>query len=106
MTYTLEMVLEFEELNIPVCGKNAPGMMLFGHATLSGDEDGFSVIHIRLEGGTHLRPRGNGQHGFPAAFEDELFKRIAGAIENPKTAIGNRASSDWAFLVEDSLVAA
>lgn len=102
MTDTLEMQFEFEELNIPVCGKDAPGLMLYGEATLSGDEDGFSVIHIRLEGGTHLRPRGNGYLGFPAAFEDELFKKIAGAIENDKTAIGSRASRDWAYLVEET----
>jgi hypothetical protein len=100
---TLEMQFEFEELNIPICGKSAPGLMLYGQATLTGDEDGFSVVSIRLEGGTHLRKRGNGVLGFPSAFEDELFKKIAGEIENPKTAVGNRASSDWAYHVEDAL---
>jgi hypothetical protein len=40
--------------------------------------------------------------GFPSAFEDELFKRISTAIENPKTEIGKRADGDWADLVEDS----
>jgi hypothetical protein len=93
---TLEHTFEFEEMNIPVCGKYAGGLMLYGKATLSGDEDGFSVVYVELEGGARLRPRGNGDLGFPSAFEDALFKRIAGEIENGKTVIGKRASSEWA----------
>jgi hypothetical protein len=99
---TLEHHLEFEELKIPVCGKNSSGLMLYGTATLSGDEDGFSVVFIELGNGTYLRPRGNGALGFPAAFEDELFKRIAAVIENPKTDIGNYAAGEWADVVEDA----
>jgi len=97
---TLEHHLDFEELNINVCGKSAPGMMLYGTATLTGDEDGFSVVAVRLDGGAWLRARGNGAGGFPAAFEDELFKRIAAVIENPKTAIGKYAEGEWADVVE------
>ena len=99
---TLEHHLEFEELKIPVCGKNSSGLMLYGTATLSGDEDGFSVVFIELGDGTHLRPRGNGGGGFPAPFEDELFKRIATVIENPNTVIGAWASREWAEVVEDA----
>lgn len=101
---TLEHHLEFEELKIPVCGKNSSGLMLYGTATLSGDEDGFSVVFIELGNGTHLRPRGNGGGGFPAPFEDELFKRIAAVIENPKTAIGKMAEREWADVVEDAKI--
>ena len=105
---TLELIFDFEELNIPICGKNAVGIQLFGTATLTGDEDGFYVDHIVLgnhriaSDSTHLRRRGNGWMGFPAAFEDELFARISSAIENPETAVGKIAERDWASLVEHS----
>ena len=102
MTDTLELHFDFEEMNIPICGRYATGIMLYGTARLSGDEDGFSVVAIRLDGGTWLRRRGNGQLGFPAPFEDELFHRIADQIENPKTTIGKRASNEWADVVEDA----
>lgn len=102
---TLETFFDFEELNIAVCGKAAQGMMLYGTATLEGDDDGFNVVSIRLEGGTHLRRRGNGGLGLPA-FEDELFKRIAAVIENPKTPIGKLASDAWDDVREEAREAA
>jgi hypothetical protein len=97
----MELDFEFEELNIVICGKIADGMMLYGTATLEGDEDGFSVDTIKLEHGPLLRRRGNGHLGFPSAFEDELFKRISAVIENPKTAIGRRADTEWAGMISD-----
>ena len=101
MTNPLELDFDFEELNIVVCGKMADGIMIYGTATLEGDEDGFSVDTVKIEHGPLLRRRGNGHLGFPAAFEDELFNRIASVIENPKTAIGAHAEREWNSLIEE-----
>jgi hypothetical protein len=100
MNNPFELPFEFEELNIVLCGTIANGMMLYGTATLEGDEDGFTVDTVKLEHGPLLRRRGNGRLGFPSAFEDELFARIAAVIENPKTSIGAHAEREWNSLVE------
>lgn len=92
---TIETNFDFEELAITICGKFATGMMIYGTAVLTGDDDGFYVSAIELEGGTMLKRSGNGYLGFPALFEGELFARIAAVIENPKTHIGKLASDTW-----------
>lgn len=102
MSHSLETTFEFEELSIILFGRISTGNHWFGTATLEGDEDGFFVSHIALAGGTHIRRRGNGTLGLPAQFEDELFKRIAAVIENPKTAIGKAAADAWRWLVSDA----
>lgn len=99
---TLELEFDFEELSVAICGTVANGVMLYGTATLEGDEEGFTVDSVRLDGGPALRKRGNGWMGFPAPFEDELFKRIAAVIENPKTVIGAHAKREWADAVEQA----
>ena len=104
---TLECEFEFEEMNIVVNGKSAPGMMLFGTAMLTGDDDGFSVTFIELEGGTQLRKRNGGTWAaMVTPFEDELFARIAAVIENRKTAIGAAAEMAWCKVREDAREAA
>lgn len=104
----LETQFEFEELNISVCGKFASGMMLYGTATLEGDDDGFSVSHIRLgDKQDHVDlVKNNGGGWVGTSFEDELFRRIASIIENPKTHFGGRASDAWDDLREEALEAA
>ncbi len=105
MTDYLETEFFFEELNIVVNGRFATGMMLNGTATLTGDDDGFSVSFIELDGGTTLRKCNAGISGMHK-FEDELFARIASVIENPKTHIGKLASSAWDDVREDAREAA
>lgn len=98
---TLELKFEFDDLSIVLRGEIFKGLLIGGEALLTGDEDGFSVDLITLNDGPVLKRRGNGVLGFPAAFEDEFFKRIASEIENPKRPIGNSAHRAWADLVED-----
>lgn len=91
----LEMTFEFEELNIPVCGKNCAGVMLYGMAFLEGDHDGFTVCKIRMQGGQWLKRADNLDMGAPDPLADLMFKRIAEVIENPKTKIGKLAEGGW-----------
>ncbi|MBB3391590.1 hypothetical protein FHT82_004368 [Rhizobium sp. BK275] len=91
---------DFDELVIPILGRNDNGLLLYGSAELSGDHEGFSVESIQLDGGTMLRPAGNAEPGRPAPFADELFRRIAAVIENDKTVPGRHAAMEWAELVE------
>lgn len=95
----LEYEFQFEELNIAVRGESCPGMMIYGTALLTGDEEGFSVTTITIDGGKPLKRRGNGPLGFPADFEDALFSRISAVICDPHTQIGKRAIEEWAEMV-------
>lgn len=101
MSDPLDTEFEFLDLSISLSGKSFNGMLLSGLATLSGDEDGFYVTVIALDDGPTLQRRGNGWMGFPAAFEDEFFSRIAAVIENSKTVIGRQAEATWAEIVAD-----
>lgn len=101
MSDPFETEFEFEELSIALFGKAFKGMLLNGIATLAGDEDGFYVVHVALDDGPTLLRRGNGWMGFPAAFEDEFFKRIADVIENPRTDIGALAETTWRVHVDE-----
>lgn len=91
---------DFDELVIPILGRNDSGLLLYGSAELSGDREGFGVEAIHLAGGTTLRPAGNAEFGRPAPFADELFRRIAAVIESDKTVLGRHAAMEWAELVE------
>ncbi|QWW69866.1 hypothetical protein [Rhizobium sp. WYJ-E13] len=91
---------DFDELVIPILGRNDNGLLLYGSAELSGDHEGFSVEAIYLAQGTMLRPAGNAESGRPAPFADELFRRIADVIGNDKTVLGRHAAMEWAELVE------
>lgn len=91
---------DFDELVIPILGRNENGLLLYGSAELSGDHEGYSVESIHLAGGTMLRPADNAESGRPAPFADELFRRIAAVIENDKTVLGRHAAMEWAELVE------
>ncbi|MBB3656813.1 hypothetical protein FHX15_002041 [Rhizobium sp. BK650] len=91
---------DFDELIIPILGRNDNGLLLYGSAALSGGHEGFSVEAIHLAEGTMLRPAGNTESGRPAPFADELFRRIAAVIENDKTVLGRHAAMEWAELVE------
>ena len=104
---TLETEFRFEELSIVINGKFAPGMMLFGTATLTGDDDGFSVSFIELDGGTRLKKRNGGTWmAMSTPFEDELFARISAVIENRKTDIGRQAYDKWDEVREEAREAA
>lgn len=97
----LEVEIEFEELSISLYdGPTARGIMIYGRACLEGDEDGFSVNAIRIDGTTWFRPGSLARLGKPTQFEDELFARIAAVIENPKTAIGKAARLEWDYACE------
>jgi hypothetical protein len=91
---------DFDELTVPVLGRNDSGLLLYGSAELSGDHEGFSVEAIHLAGGTTLRKAGSVEFGRPAPFADELFRRVAAVIENDKTVLGRHAAMEWAELVE------
>jgi hypothetical protein len=90
----------FDELIIPILGRNDEGMLLYGHAELAGDHEGFAVTAVELAEGTRLMPSGNAESGRPAPFADELFRRIAAVIENDRTVPGRHAAMEWAELVE------
>jgi hypothetical protein len=96
----LALRFDFDELTIPVLGRNDNGLLLYGFAELSGDREGFSVEAVHLAEGTVLRRAGNSECGRPAAFADELFRRIAAVIENDRTVLGRHAAMEWAELVE------
>jgi hypothetical protein len=84
-----ELAFDFEELSVAINGKTNASNLWAGVADLDGDDDGFSVVAITLEGETIYRKN------YLAAFNDELFKRISAVIENPKTAIGREAKDAW-----------
>jgi len=96
----IKTTFDFDELVIPILGKNDSGLMIYGSADLEGDEDGFCVKTVYLADGTRIHNRGCGTLGFPAPFEEELFKRIAAVIENDKTVIGRHAATEWADAIE------
>lgn len=91
---------DFDELTIPILGRNDNGLLLYGAADLAGDAEGFSVEMIHLAEGTVLRPTGNAESGRSAPFADELFRRIAAVLENDRTVLGRHAAMEWAELVE------
>ncbi|MDR6669979.1 hypothetical protein [Rhizobium sp. 1399] len=97
---TFSLRFDFDELVIPILGRNDNGLLLYGSAELSGDHEGFGVEMIHLAEGTVLRPAGNAESGRPAPFADELFRRIAAVIGNDKTVLGRHAAMEWAELVE------
>lgn len=91
---------DFDELTIPILGRNDNGLLLYGSAELAGDAEGFAVEVIHLAEGTTLRAAGNGEFGAPNPFADELFRRIATVIGNDKSVLGRHAAMEWAELVE------
>jgi hypothetical protein len=102
MSDPLEQRFEFESLHITILGTFYKEVGFSGIATLAGDEDGFSVVLIELDGGPTLRRRGNLNMGLSStSFEDRFAERICEVIENPKTSIGKLAESAWAELVAD-----
>ncbi len=102
--YTLRF--GFDELVIPILGRNDNVLLLYGHAALAGDDEGFAVVEVELAEGTRLVPSGNAESGRPAPFADELFRRIAGVIENDRTVLGRHAAMEWADMVERHRAAA
>jgi hypothetical protein len=102
MSDPLEIRFEFEDLHITILGTFYKEVGFSGIATLAGDEDGFTVVMIELDGGPTLRRRGNLNMGLSStSFEDSFAERICEVIENPKTDIGRLAESAWLNLVED-----
>lgn len=97
----MEMEFQFEELRLPLKRKPNLGLLAYGYAKLEGDEDGFSVTEIWLDGEL-IRPSGNGLYGLPMLFEDALFHVIAGVIENPKSDVGRQASDAWSEMVDEA----
>lgn len=102
--HRFDTTFDFEELSISLLGEKVPGVMLYGTATLCGDDaEEFFVSAIMLGGGPLLRPRGAGAMGAPAPFEEELFKRIAAVIEDSATSAGKAAQAHWCDHVAESV---
>jgi hypothetical protein len=103
MSHTV--TFDFDELVIPILGKNDSGLLIYGNAELvenyaGSPDEGFYVKSIVLHDGAELTPTGRGFLGLPNAFEAELFKRMAAVIENENTAIGRHAAIEWKDSIE------
>jgi hypothetical protein len=103
MSHTV--TFDFDELVIPILGKNDSGLLIYGNAELvenyaGSPGEGFYVNSIVLHDGAKLTKTGRGILGLPNEFEAELFKRMAAVIENENTAIGRHAAIEWADSIE------
>ena len=101
----LTLNFDFDELVIPIHGKNDSGLLIYGTAELAASyeeapSEGFYVKSVTLADGATLIPSGRGAYGFPSAFEKELFERVSKVIENDKTPIGGHAAREWADYIE------
>ncbi len=94
----------FDELPVMVCGTYDMSLLAYGHAELKSAgadyKDEFFVSVIKLDSGAYMeRPLNS---SVARTFEQDLFKRIADEIENPKCPIGRSAAEAWAEALEQS----
>ena len=106
MADSIEITIEFEELQPVIDDVKVEGMMLYGKAVLEsaypGEDDSFFVSEIVLDGGLRLLPSGAGEMGFPCQIRKQLFHVISSVIQNPKTNIGRYAQAEFSEAVRDS----